>query len=514
MEEETSRPEPLKQVSSQIQSQSPTTEPIYEYPDPQIQDELDGYFRHRLETIPSETSSLATSYQDIDSHIIGNENSDQNKPSSTSAASRSRSRSTIMRNSQVYHGSRHLSLMRAEHATAEETEPNDRLYRQNQGVRFNAQDLPRQSLERPLSFHSADEANRRMRTKSEPGTRPQFQNLDSDMSPIPPIPARLASFVRQSSVRGQRRPSISETGAVLFGGITDALPHAGVMAAAFSSIAVAPTPQEVVQYTQVVDANKGKSDSLSNSSLPPSVAPSPLPEQIQISRKHLKVLLTSYVRLFWSFFTTLKGFLVVIYLLNVIAWGGMLFLILVGAAPAMNHPDGPNGTDNAGKRWIEIDSQILNALFCVTGFGLMPQRTKHLIYLVYGQIKGTEATDKKLVRRYPWYKPGRNWYALASVLYLYELNSVSQVFMAAGMWAFNRHQRPPWLTGTCMGVGFGSSIVAGIIGGIQSRKLGKEAEQSPSSSANDLGNNDDVDIELGLETKQNADSSTRVSTED
>jgi hypothetical protein len=52
----------------------------------------------------------------------------------------------------------------------------------------------------------------------------------------------------------------------------------------------------------------------------------------------------------WAYVTTIKaqflscfiaylqGFLITVYFLNVIAWGGMLFLLLVEAAPAMCHP--------------------------------------------------------------------------------------------------------------------------------------------------------------------------------
>lgn len=64
------------------------------------------------------------------------------------------------------------------------------------------------------------------------------------------------------------------------------------------------------------------------------------------------------------------GFLITIYGLNVVAWGAMLFFLLLKTAPAMNHPDGGDADSSPRKIWLEIDSQILNALFCVTGFGL------------------------------------------------------------------------------------------------------------------------------------------------
>lgn len=51
----------------------------------------------------------------------------------------------------------------------------------------------------------------------------------------------------------------------------------------------------------------------------------------------------------------------------------MLFLLLCNASPAMCVPT-CNDLYSPRRVWIEIDSQILNALFCVTGFGLIPWR--------------------------------------------------------------------------------------------------------------------------------------------
>jgi hypothetical protein len=81
-------------------------------------------------------------------------------------------------------------------------------------------------------------------------------------------------------------------------------------------------------------------------------------------------------------------------MLNVVAWGGMLFLILVEAAPAMCHPScndpySPRKICMSDKHpklisGIEIDSQILNGLFCVTGIGLLPWRLRDGYLLVRG----------------------------------------------------------------------------------------------------------------------------------
>ena len=114
------------------------------------------------------------------------------------------------------------------------------------------------------------------------------------------------------------------------------------------------------------------------------------------SEDHLKPKLTWTrstiigLRAFWRWFLTPFGFLVTIYALNVVAWGGMLFLLLLNAAPAMCWAlDDQQGwikdCDNlqsSRRIWLERDSQILNALFCVTAFGLIPWRFRDLYYLL------------------------------------------------------------------------------------------------------------------------------------
>jgi hypothetical protein len=96
------------------------------------------------------------------------------------------------------------------------------------------------------------------------------------------------------------------------------------------------------------------------------------------------------LRAFWKWFLTPFEFLVTIYALNVVAWGGMLFFLLLNAAPAMCWAlDEQRGwirdCDNlqsSRRIWLETDSQILNALFCVTAFGLIPWRFRDLYYLL------------------------------------------------------------------------------------------------------------------------------------
>lgn len=138
--------------------------------------------------------------------------------------------------------------------------------------------------------------------------------------------------------------------------------------------------------------------------------------------------------LLWNYITTLKGFLITIYMLNVIAWGGMLFLLLVNAAPAMCTP---TCNDLYSPRrictlflllcslapGIEIDSQILNALFCLTGLGLLPFRARDTYHLF--------THSPKLLASHPWYSPTETnpiWLPFVVILIL--SNSLWQIVVS------------------------------------------------------------------------------------
>ena len=116
-----------------------------------------------------------------------------------------------------------------------------------------------------------------------------------------------------------------------------------------------------------------------------------------------------YGRAFWKFFCTIKGFLITIYALNVVAWGAMIFFLLIpGATPAMckSYPDCNNKQYSARQIWIENTSQILTALFCVTAFGLLPWRLRDFYYMLRYQMLGDYDAHRKLAGFY------RSWYRL------------------------------------------------------------------------------------------------------
>lgn len=94
----------------------------------------------------------------------------------------------------------------------------------------------------------------------------------------------------------------------------------------------------------------------------------------------------------------------------------MIFFVLIpGATPAMcpypyNKAGGISCDDKYSPRskWIEYDSQILNALFCVTGFGLLPWRLRDFYYLYRWRICKDHNGHRKLAGIYKgWYRlPG------------------------------------------------------------------------------------------------------------
>ncbi|GAP86569.1 putative alpha-l-rhamnosidase c protein [Rosellinia necatrix] len=223
---------------------------------------------------------------------------------------------------------------------------------------------------------------------------------------------------------------------------------------------------------------------------------------------------------FWSFYNTGFGFFFTVYALNVVGWGFMLLLLLVGAAPEMCWVNGRRDCDNIEsprRLWIEIDSQILTALFSATGFGLAPWRIRDLYLLLRYRIN----KDRKALRRLAGVH--RHWLRLEGSDELqptlgpknieettvpYDTNSVPfpleaipdppptgirappsqlwrmdfiawlniwyivfQAFLSGFMWALSRYNRPPWTTGLFFALTFITSSAAGIMEVSQAMKV-------------------------------------------
>lgn len=158
--------------------------------------------------------------------------------------------------------------------------------------------------------------------------------------------------------------------------------------------------------------------------------------------------------------------------------------------------------------WIEIDSQILNALFCVTGFGLAPWRFRDLYLLLQYRLLKKEFGLRRLAGIH------RGWFRLQGstelplnlgphnvhepefqaisrtsipfpetkipvppltgvraqftkvwkldlVIWLMVANTFFQCVLSGFMWGMNRYDRPSWSTGLFVALG---CIVAGVGG--------------------------------------------------
>lgn len=255
---------------------------------------------------------------------------------------------------------------------------------------------------------------------------------------------------------------------------------------------------------------------------------------------------------FWRYVRTPLGFFVVLYGLNVVAWGGMLFLLLCNAAPAMCYPT-CNDINSPRRKWIEIDSQIVNALFCVTGFGLAPWRFRDLYYLLQYRIFRKEMGLRRLAGIHrSWFRlpgsqhldpslgphsfgvanaalsdaqlassppalpypetsmpdpprtghrapPTRTW-KLDFVIWMNVSNTFLQCVLSGFMWGFNRFTRPSWAVGLFVALACGVAAAGGIMMFVEGKKV-KGIEGVPVSER-DLQRLEH-DKELGIEHYNN-----------
>ncbi|KAL2135428.1 hypothetical protein VTI74DRAFT_8530 [Chaetomium olivicolor] len=216
---------------------------------------------------------------------------------------------------------------------------------------------------------------------------------------------------------------------------------------------------------------------------------------------------------FWKFFITPMGFFWTIYGLNVVAWGGMLFLLLCNASPAMCYPT-CDDINSPRRKWIEWDSQILTGLFCVTAFGLAPWRFRDLWYLLkyrvlkkeeglrrlagihngWFRLRGTQelATDigpdnlppdvprscvpipEKNMPRAPLTgtrAPATSVWKLDFVIWCMVWNTFAQCGLCGIMWGMNRYDRPSWSTGFLVAIACVIAMVGGLVMFLEGKKV-------------------------------------------
>ncbi|KAL2024469.1 hypothetical protein VTK56DRAFT_8280 [Thermocarpiscus australiensis] len=216
---------------------------------------------------------------------------------------------------------------------------------------------------------------------------------------------------------------------------------------------------------------------------------------------------------FWKFFTTPMGFLWTIYGLNVVAWGGMIFLLLCNAAPAMCHPT-CNDIDSPRRKWIEWDAQILTALFCVTAFGFAPWRFRDLYYLLkYRVLRKQDGLRRLAGIHKSWFRlpgsqelppdvgpenlpdhvpkscvpipeenmpnppltgtraPDTKMWKLDFVVWCFVWNIFAQCALCGIMWGMNRYTRPSWATGFLIGIACVISMAGGLVIFLEGKKV-------------------------------------------
>lgn len=266
------------------------------------------------------------------------------------------------------------------------------------------------------------------------------------------------------------------------------------------------------------------------------------------------------IKALWNFTLTPLGFVIVLYGLNVVAWGGMLFLLLCNAAPAMCYPPTRPGTFdcsdiNSPRRvWVEITSQILNGLFCVTGFGLIPWRFRDFSYLLRFRLQQDVTALRKLAGVHSgWFRlptsdtisaswvpgaagaddlgnaalplplakapapplsgaraPPTALWKMDLVIWAFVLNTLLQGVLSGFMWGYNRINRPSWSTGLFVAL---ACIVAGLGGYMQFRegKAVKLVEGIPVETAGVLNEIEATVVPERVDTKSMMTEERRIS---
>ncbi len=195
-------------------------------------------------------------------------------------------------------------------------------------------------------------------------------------------------------------------------------------------------------------------------------------------------------------------------------------MLLVNAAPAMCYPT-CNDINSPRRVWVEIDSQIVNGLFCVTGFGLAPWRFRDLYYLLqyrlfrnemglgrlagihrsWFRLQGSQDLDPtygpKSVGDAPTVyssssipypetsipdapltghraRPSKSW-KLDFVIWANVSNTFLQCVLCGFMWGMNRYNRPSWAVGLFVALAAGAAGAGGLMMFFEGKKV-KKAE--------------------------------------
>jgi len=254
-------------------------------------------------------------------------------------------------------------------------------------------------------------------------------------------------------------------------------------------------------------------------------------EEILKAKPSRKEVIKTGLKTAFKFVTSVKGFLLTLYGLNIVAWGGMDFLLICNASPRMCDPT-CDDINSPRMKWIEIDSEVLVALLCIMGFGLSPWRFRDFFYLMRFRLCHDYDALRKLAEFHKkWFvlgddnqiefedrqpslnsrtansrspPPTKRW-KLDFVVTAMALNTIFQAVLASFMWHYNRFNRPGWSTATFISLAFSCVIGGGLMIFFESRKVKKFKKTSEKLRAKERSASAESsrwDLEQGVEPKR------------
>ena len=208
-----------------------------------------------------------------------------------------------------------------------------------------------------------------------------------------------------------------------------------------------------------------------------------------------------------------------------------------------------NDIDSPRRIWVEIDSQVVNALFCVTGFGLIPWRFRDWYYLIQWRVmKKQEALRKLAGIHNSWFRlsgseqlpshpdivldesdpalplppkkippapltgaraPPTSLWKLDYVILLFVANTFLQAVLSGFMWGLNRYDRPSWSTGLFVALASIVAAMAGIMQFQEGKKI-KKVEGVPVDEAEKSVDVEKDGVRKGEKTKEGTNVEERI----
>ncbi|MQL94708.1 hypothetical protein Taro_027367 [Colocasia esculenta] len=156
-----------------------------------------------------------------------------------------------------------------------------------------------------------------------------------------------------------------------------------------------------------------------------------------------------------------------------------LVLMLLLLSGGLNHsiPE-----SSRRKKWLEIDNQILNALFTIMCLYEHPRLVHYLVLLVRWSEKDV-AELRRVYSRKGVARPGERGH-IAFVIALLHMTCLSQYALCGLYWGYTRFDRPDIGENLCLAVGVAAPVIAGvyIVYGPLGRKVAAQADEEPAAA--------------------------------